>query len=45
MSMQNERRKKPEIIIRQMDIDDISPVYHLGEKLFTSDEFPILYRT
>ncbi len=31
--------------MRQMEIDDISSVYHLGEKLFTSEEFPILYRT
>jgi len=45
MILENERKKKPEIIIRQMEIDDISAVYHLGEKLFTSDEFPILYRT
>ena len=45
MTSENERKKKPEIVIRQMDIDDISAVYHLGEKLFTSDEFPILYRT
>ena len=28
-----------------MEIDDISAVYHLGDSLFTSDEFPILYRT
>jgi ribosomal protein S18 acetylase RimI-like enzyme len=34
-----------QINIRQMEIDDISQVYHLGEKLFTSDELPILYRT
>ena len=45
MVSENEQRKKSEIIIRQMEIDDISAVYHLGEKLFTSDEFPILYRT
>ena len=38
-------RKKSEVNIRQMDIDDIGPVYHLGEELFTSEEFPILYRT
>ena len=31
--------------IRQMEIDDLSSVYHLGERLFTSEEFPILYRT
>jgi ribosomal protein S18 acetylase RimI-like enzyme len=36
---------KTQIDIRQMDIDDIASVYHLGEKLFTSAEFPILYRT
>jgi ribosomal protein S18 acetylase RimI-like enzyme len=39
------RKKRSEIDIRQMDIDDLSSVYHLGEELFTSDEFPILYRT
>ncbi len=38
-------KKKTEIIIRQMEIDDISAVYRLGDRLFTSDEFPILYRT
>ena len=38
-------KKKTEIVIRQMEIDDVSAVYHLGDRLFTSDEFPILYRT
>jgi ribosomal protein S18 acetylase RimI-like enzyme len=38
-------RKRPEVNIRQMEIDDIGSVYHLGESLFTSEEFPILYRT
>lgn len=38
-------KRKLEVTIRQMDIDDISAVYHLGEQLFTSEEFPILYRT
>jgi len=28
-----------------MDIDDLSAVYRLGESLFTSEEYPILYRT
>jgi len=37
--------RKTEVDIRQMEIDDISSVYHLGERLFTSEEFPILYRT
>jgi len=39
------REKKPEADIRQMEIDDVASVYHLGERLFTSEEFPILYRT
>jgi len=33
------------IDIRDMEIDDIAPVYHLGESLFTSDLYPYLYRT
>lgn len=46
MSQESSRKKRSsEIIIRQMDIDDISSVYHLGEELFTSDKLPILYRT
>lgn len=36
---------KPDIEIRQMLIDDIAPVFHLGEELFTSEDLPILYRT
>lgn len=36
---------KARAIIREMEIDDISAVYRLGEKLFSSEEFPILYRT
>ncbi|XWK88530.1 MAG: GNAT family N-acetyltransferase [Phormidium sp.] len=33
------------IYIRNMEIDDIAPVYHLGEDIFTSDLYPYLYRT
>ena len=36
---------KPDIEIREMEIDDLADVYHLGEKLFTSQRLPILYRT
>jgi ribosomal protein S18 acetylase RimI-like enzyme len=36
---------KAKAIIRQMEIDDVSAVYRLGERLFSSEEFPILYRT
>ena len=39
------RKNKIEVTIRQMDIDDLSAVYRLGESLFTSEEYPILYRT
>jgi ribosomal protein S18 acetylase RimI-like enzyme len=28
-----------------MEIDDLSAVYRMGEELFTSEEYPILYRT
>jgi ribosomal protein S18 acetylase RimI-like enzyme len=33
------------IRIRGMSVDDIAPVYHLGETLFTARRFPILNRT
>lgn len=33
------------IEIREMGIDDLAPVYHLGESLFTSALYPTLYRT
>lgn len=37
--------KKPQLDVRQMEIDDIPGVFHLGEKLFTARKFPTLYRT
>jgi len=39
------RRKRIDVTVRQMEIDDLSVVYRLGESLFTSEEYPILYRT
>ena len=33
------------IKIREMDIDDLPKVFHLGEKLFMADKVPNLYRT
>jgi ribosomal protein S18 acetylase RimI-like enzyme len=33
------------VYVRELGIDDIAPVYHLGEQLFTSDLYPYLYRT
>ncbi len=35
----------PPIAVRDMDINDLAPVYHLGERLFTSDLYPFIYRT
>jgi ribosomal protein S18 acetylase RimI-like enzyme len=32
------------VTIRSMGIDDIAPIFHLGEELFTSDLYPSLYR-
>jgi ribosomal protein S18 acetylase RimI-like enzyme len=39
----NKRRFTLEV--REMEIDDLAQVFHLGEKLFTSKETPNLYRT
>lgn len=33
------------IKVREMEIDDISPVFHLGETLFKANETPTMYRT
>jgi ribosomal protein S18 acetylase RimI-like enzyme len=33
------------IYIRDLEIDDLAPVYHLGEAVFTSNLYPYLYRT
>jgi ribosomal protein S18 acetylase RimI-like enzyme len=40
-----DKKKRPNLIIRQMEIDDLAEVFHLGEKLFTAREVPNLYRT
>jgi len=45
LSSNSSGKKTSEIEIRQMEIDDIPAVYHLGEKLFTSEDSPMLYRT
>ncbi len=39
------RKKRPPVTIRQMEIDDLAEVFHLGEELFTADRVPNLYRT
>jgi len=42
---ENGTKKRPEIEIREMEVDDIPAVFHLGEKVFTADKTPTLYRT
>jgi ribosomal protein S18 acetylase RimI-like enzyme len=37
--------KKREVVIRQAEIDDLAAIFHLGEKVFTSQAFSNLYRT
>ena len=45
VSDNNSTNGRKQTRIREMEIDDLGQVYHLGEKLFTSSEFPVLYRT
>lgn len=33
------------IIIREMELEDLAPVFALGEQVFTADKWPSLYRT
>jgi len=40
-----DRSESNSVSIREMNIDDIAPIFHLGEQLFTSDLYPYLYRT
>lgn len=42
---QQARPRRRRIAIREMEIDDLPAVFHLGSRLFTSAEFPTLYRT
>ena len=39
------KKKRSNFTIRQMEIDDLADVFHLGEKIFTAREVPNLYRT
>jgi ribosomal protein S18 acetylase RimI-like enzyme len=41
----DQKKKRLNITIRQMEIDDIATVFHLGEQLFTARVVPNLYRT
>ena len=44
-SNQKSEGSNSSVAVREMEIDDLAPVYHLGESLFTSDLYPYLYRT
>ena len=37
--------KRPNIKVREMEIDDVARVFHLGEKLFKAEKVPNMYRT
>lgn len=41
----DKKRRRQNLVIRQMEIDDLAEVFHLGEKLFTARLVPNLYRT
>jgi ribosomal protein S18 acetylase RimI-like enzyme len=41
----SKNKRKSKLAIRQMVLDDLAPVFHLGERLFTAREAPNLYRT
>ena len=45
MNEEEPSKKSNSLVIRQMEIDDLAYVFHLGEKLFTAREVPNLYRT
>ncbi len=40
-----QKKKRANVTVRQMGIDDLAAVFHLGERLFTAKEIPNLYRT
>ena len=40
-----ERASAGGVTIREMELEDLSAVYSLGEKLFTAEKWPNLYRT
>lgn len=45
MSTESIKTSSLEFEVRPMTVDDIAPVFHLGERLFTAQSFPTLYRT
>lgn len=45
VSKRKEKSGNPPVIIREMELEDLSEVFALGERLFTADLWPTLYRT
>ena len=48
MTKNNDRdvkSRRPNVKIREMEIDDLADVFHLGEMLFKAEKVPNLYRT
>lgn len=43
--LSSKQKKKLDLDIREMEIDDLAAVFHLGEELYTSEDVPNLYRT
>jgi ribosomal protein S18 acetylase RimI-like enzyme len=39
------KKREFELEIREIEIDDLPAVFHLGEQIFTSETVPTLYRT
>ena len=45
MGAMTKSKARDELLIRDMTIDDLAAVFHLGELLFTADYSPSMYRT
>jgi ribosomal protein S18 acetylase RimI-like enzyme len=45
MEAQSKEKKRSIIKIREMEIDDLAEVFHLGENLFNAQNAPNMYRT
>jgi ribosomal protein S18 acetylase RimI-like enzyme len=42
---ENGGKRKLDIDVREMEVDDIPALFHLGERVFTAEKTPTLYRT
>ncbi|MDD5470099.1 MAG: GNAT family N-acetyltransferase [Candidatus Peribacteraceae bacterium] len=43
--MKQKSAQREKLVIREMELEDLAPVYHLGEQLFTAERWKVLYRT